>query len=122
MCVALPDCICKQGSRLRSPNPSPLMKIRFSRPLPIVARGESGRARMPADQIRFAWPYPIVARGESGRAGMPADQIRFAWPLPIVARGESGRAGMPADHKRFACRFGPNHSPNAPVDAMSDAG
>ena len=99
MCVALPDCIRKQGSRLRSPTPSPsLMKI------------------------RFAWPHPIVARGESGRAGMPADQIRFAWPLPIVARGESGRAGMPADHKRFACRFGPNHSPNAPVDAMSDAG
>ena len=74
MCVALPDCIRKQGSRLRSPTPSPLMKI------------------------------------------------RFAWPLPIVARGESGRARMPADHKRFACRFGPNHSPNAPVGAMSDAG
>ena len=74
MCVVQPDCIRKQRSRLRSPTPSPLMKI------------------------------------------------RFAWPLPIVARGESGRAGMPADHKRFACRFGPNHSPNAPVDAMSDAG
>ena len=54
MCVALPDCIRKQGSRLRSPTPSPLMKI------------------------RFAWPYPIVARGESGRAGMPADHIRSA--------------------------------------------
>lgn len=54
MCVALPDCIRKQGSRLRSPNPSPLMKIRFAWPLPIVARGESGPARMPADQIRFA--------------------------------------------------------------------
>ena len=75
MCVALPDCICKQGSRLRSPTPSPsLMKI------------------------RFAWPHPIVARGESGRARMPADQIRFA------------------------CCFGPNHSPTAPVGAMSDAG
>ena len=98
MCVALPDCIRKQGSRLRSPTPSPLMKI------------------------RFAWPHPIVARGESGRARMPADQIRFAWPHPIVARGESGRAGMPADHIRFACRFGPNHSPSAPVGVMSDAG
>ena len=74
MCVALPDCIRKQGSRLRSPTPSPLMKI------------------------------------------------RFAWPHPIVASGESGRAGMPADHIRFACRFGPNHSPTAPVGAMSDAG
>ena len=74
MCVALPDCIRKQGSRLRSPTPSPLMKI------------------------------------------------RFAWPLPIVARGESGRARMPADHIRFACRFGLNHSPSAPVGAMSDAG
>ena len=122
MCVALPDCICKQGSRLRSPNPSPLMKIRFAWPYPIVASGESGRARMPADHIRLAWPHPIVARGESGRGGMPADQIRFAWPYPIVASGESGRARMPADHIRFACRFGPNHSPNAPVGAMSDAG
>ena len=74
MCVALPDCIRKQGSRLRSPNPSPLMII------------------------------------------------RFAWPLPIVGSGESGRARMPADHIRFACRFGPNHSPTAPVGAMSDAG
>ncbi len=99
MCVALPDCIRKQGSRLRSPTPSPsLMKI------------------------RFAWPHPIVARGESGRARMPADQIRFAWPHPIVARGESGRAGMPADHIRSACRFGANHSPTALVGAMSDAG
>ena len=122
MCVALPDCICKQGYRLRSPTPSPLMKIRFAWPLPIVARGESGRAGMPADHIRFAWPHPIVARGESGRAGMPADQIRFAWPYPIVARGESGRAGMPADHIRSACRFGANHSPTALVGAMSDAG
>ena len=74
MCVALPDCIRKQGSRLRSPNPSPLMKT------------------------------------------------RFAWPFPIVGSGESGRARMPADHIRFACRFGPNHSPTAPVGAMSDAG
>ena len=74
MCVAHPDFIRKQGSRLRSPIPSPLMKI------------------------------------------------RFAWPHPIVARGESGRAGMPAGHIRFACRFGPNHSPTAPVGAMSDAG
>ena len=50
MCVALPDCIRKQSSRLRSPIPSPtLMKI------------------------------------------------------------------------RFASRFGPNHSPTAPVGAMSDA-
>ena len=98
MCVALPDCIRKQGSRLRSPTPSPRMKI------------------------RFAWPHPIVARGESGRAGMPADHIRFAWPYPIVARGESGRAAMPADHIRFACRFGLNRSPSARVGAMSDAG
>ncbi len=122
MCVALPDCIRKQGSRLRTPTPSPLMKIRFAWPLPIVARGESGRAAMPADHIRFAWPYPIVARGESGRARMLADQIRFVWPHPIVARGESGRAGMPADHIRFACRFGLNRSPSARVGAMSDAG
>jgi hypothetical protein len=74
VCVAQPDFIRKQGSRLRSPTPSPLMKI------------------------------------------------LFAWPLPIVASGESGRAGMPADYIRFASRFGPNHSPTAPVGAMSDAG
>jgi len=74
VCVALPDCFRKQGSRLRSPNPSPLMKI------------------------RFAWPFPMVASGEGGQARMPVDQIRFA------------------------CRFGPNHSPTAPVGAMSDAG
>ena len=71
MCVALPDCICKQGSRLRSPTPSPLMKIRFAWPLPIVARGESGRAGMPADQIRFAWPTPLWREGRVGGQRCP---------------------------------------------------
>ena len=74
MCVALPDCIRKQGSRLRSPNPSPLMKIRFAWPFPMVARGESGRAGMPAAQIRFVCRFgpnhsrtaPVGAMSDAG--------------------------------------------------------
>ena len=73
MCVALPDCIRKPGSRLRSPPPSPsLMKIRFAWPHPIVARGESGRAGMPADHIRFACRFGLN-RSPSARVGAMSD-------------------------------------------------
>ena len=74
MCVAHPDFIRKQGSGLRRPNPSPLMKMRFAWPHPIVARGESGRAGMPADHIRIACRFgpnhsataPVGAMSDAG--------------------------------------------------------